>query len=353
LFKGEEPGRIDAAICEARGALRRDNGGQLRSTITPILHLQSGYHRLFDFEALTPIKPAVSTLSVAAPAVVISRLPLPAALQDALRARRCIPVIGPGILRAGISRSSAAPPGPLELVRLFTKEPRRYPRQSDLDWCTSNPGNEWLHSLVLQWVCQHHAQDENGWVGLAADICAQYEKLQPPELLRRFAELKLPAMFYTWFDGLLHGCVAQGRSDLNQVITSLTPPATVLREGERRPLVLLRGSVHDPQSLVITEDDHERLADNIARMPAELHALTHKFAHSVLFIGLSPREPLVHQLCQKLLASKVAGRRKQGPTFFLCADNCIADEAYWAQFDTKWIIDELDPFLMQVLEAAS
>lgn len=49
LLKGDAAGRIDTAMCEARGALSRDNGGHLRSVITPILHLSPGYHALFDF----------------------------------------------------------------------------------------------------------------------------------------------------------------------------------------------------------------------------------------------------------------------------------------------------------------
>jgi hypothetical protein len=266
-------------------------------------------------------------------------------------------VIGPGILRAGISRADSAPPGPLELVKHLTTPPRVYPRPNDLDFCREDkPSTDWLHTQVLQWVCQNIVHEKVSWAELAGEIRALYDgRFVLPEQLRRLAQLPWPGAFYTWFDGLLHDCVLRGSSRLNQAVTVLNPAVadqSVAMQMDRRPLVLLRGSVNQPKSLVITEDDHEKLANSIGRMPPELSDITRKnFPCSVLFIGVSPREPLVHQLCQALLDSNTKGRRVQGPTFFLCSSEEVPDQAYWSQYDTVWIVDDLDPFLADLLRA--
>lgn len=362
LFTGPDAGRVDIAMGEARGALSRDHRGQLRSVITPMLHLAPGYERVFTFaaaaQAQPSIKPAVASVAAAspAPAFIRTRPPFNPGLKEALRAQRCVPVIGPGILSAGIMRGTAPPPGPLELVRQLTAPPRTYPRARDLEFVNASSGSEWVQTLVMQWVCQYHSQQDGGWAKLASEICSLYEKVEAPEVLHRIADLKVPGLFYTWFDGLIHACVQRGRSALSEVITELTPSGmeSSSRDRERRPLVLPRGSIHNPGSLVITENDHERLAASIARMPSELRAITRrKFPCSVLFIGLNPREPLVRQLCQVLLDTNTTGRRVQGPTYFLCSSDEVADQAYWAQYETTWLIDDTEPFLEDLLEASS
>jgi hypothetical protein len=362
LLNGEQPGRIDLAIADARAALSRDNAGQLRSYITPILHLGPGYHRLFDLAPHTQDdKDELAATATRPPPIDCPARPPPNRdLVAALKEGRCVPVIGPGILQVGMVRRGAIPPGPLDLLERFTTDPPwAYPRPIDLKLSTQKDEvHSWLQMAVLQWVCQHHVGIDKGSSGssVVKEILKQYESVSISDSLRRFIDLKLPALFYTWFDGILHDHVSRGRSGLNQVVLLNTDRKAdfIGRRGdERRPLVLLRGSIRDPSTLVITEDDHEQLADRIAHMSSELCSLTRKpFPCSVLFLGLNPREPLVHQLCRKLLDPTTAqGRRGQGPTYFVCSNADLSDQSYWTQFGTHWIVDALDPFLNDLLEA--
>jgi|GEM_PF-2046651 len=361
LFDGDAAGRVDIAVRDARAALSRANDGNLRSYIAPILHLAPLYHRLFDFETAAAVDPAIESLAQPLDAsppleIIIRRPPLDPTLREAIRSDRCVAVVGPGILQAGITRrASAAPPGPLDLINLFTTPPLTYPRPQDLEHCKpGKPGCDWMQSLVLQWVCEHHAQLER-WEDVADKVCKQYHGREVPEMVRAFADIRFSAMFYTWFDGFFHDLVSRNRSWLNQVLSVSARPSMegVNQARDSRPLVLVRGSVQNPDSLVITESDHEGLAVNIAGLTPELTALTHnKRRCSVLFVGVSPREPLVRQLCQKLLFRRIANRRTQGPTFFLCPDEQSTDRPYWAPYDTQWICSDLDPFLNDLIEAS-
>ena len=356
LLTGDSAGRIDVATRDARAALARAHDGNLRSCITPMVHLAPGYHQLFDFREPVRDEPGVRDIRPS-PEIIVRRPPLDPTLRDAIRDRRCVTVVGPGILQAGITRrASAAPPGPLDLINLLNASSITYPWSRDLELCRpGQPGCDWMQSIVLQWFCQHHSQQNGGWEAVADKICKQYQGRDVPELMKAFAEIRFAAVFYTWFDGFLQDLVSRGRSGLTEVVSVSTRRAAegAGLTGERRPLVQLRGSVQNPDSLIITEDDHEKLAIDIAGMAPEISQLTRsQLRCCVLFIGVSPREPLVRQLCQKLLDRRVGSRRSQGPTFFLALPNECAQLPYWAPFDTQWLSSDLDPFLCDLIEAS-
>ncbi|WP_447739601.1 CHAT domain-containing protein [Pseudomonas laurentiana] len=356
LLIGESAGRVDVAIGVARAALSRACDGSLRSCITPILHLAPNYHQLFNLHETVPdnLNEPNEREIQEPPGAILRRPAVEPILHEAIRQGRCVAIIGPGILQAGITRRPhAAPPGPLDLINLLAKN-IGYPLRQDLELCKpGQSGCGWIQYSVLQWVCQHYVQQAGGWETLADVICQQYLGREAPELMKAFAEIRFAAVFYTWFDGYLQDLVSRGRSGLTEVLSVKTPHPVEAAglTGERRPLVLLRGSVQHPDSLVITEDDHEKLASDIAGMVPELSQLTRSKARCcVLFIGVNPRDPLVRQLCQKLLDRRVASRRSQGPTFFLTLEDDCVDHPYWVQYDTRWIRCDLDPFLSDLIE---
>ena len=357
LLRDNEAGRVDVAICEARGTLAREPRGQARSSITPILHLAPGYHRLFTFEAAAAVGAILVDRPLPAPAIIPERRELDDELKEALRQKRCIPIVGPGILRVGMERYAEGPPGPLELIRVITGAFGNYPNEADLELGRNvTPTTEWMQSVVLQWVCQHHGRTPKEWRKLAEKIGQEYQRFQCPTLLRNLAQVPFPALFYTWFDGWLQQCVLRGGPGLNEVITRISEARESMseqHEQQLRPLVLLRGSFKDPPTMVFTEDNHDKLFADISNMRADLLEVTRRYEASVLFIGLNPREPLVRKLCQTLLVSNRTTQRMQGQTFFLCPDERTADKAYWDQFETQWVVDEIEPFLDKVIEAAS
>ncbi len=72
----------------------------------------------------------------------------------------------------------------------------------------------------------------------------------------------------------------------------------------------------------------------------------------VLFIGVSPREPLVRQLCQKLLDRRVGTRRSQGPTYFLLSTRTARSCRTGRHSIRTGSAATLIPFLCDLIEAS-
>jgi hypothetical protein len=78
------------------------------------------------------------------------------------------------------------------------------------------------------------------------------------------------------------------------------------------------------------------LWETLARLPSRVVELARgKAGRSVLFMGVSPRDPLVRRLSLQLL--ETGKNRLQGPTFFVCANHTPVDDAYWDKYDVNWI----------------
>lgn len=351
LFNGPEPGRVDAAIEKARKGLRLNQQTFVRTFVTPVLHLAPGAEHLFRFEAITE-KPDDGG-KPPPPPPPLRHLVLPDRLQKAIASHNCVPIVGPGILNVGAERFGKPPVGPVDLARALSQKLRPdYPRwQPDHSLCTT--AGEWMNCSLLQRVCQHYARQPGGLGDLIKEIVQHYCDVDPPPLLQELAGWEAPALFYTFFDGLLDGCATQGVGRFTHVIDQLDKPRTAegKRTGRESLLVLVRGSIANAKTLVLTESDHERLAASIVNMQEEYQAIAKEPGRCVLILGSSPRDPLVRQLGFKLLES--GPFRQQGPTFFACRDHDAVDDAYWGQFETQWIDDDLEQLIPALTEAVS
>jgi CHAT domain/SIR2-like domain len=346
LLSGTNPGRIDAAVEAARAGLRRNQQTYVRSFITPVLHLLPGAEKLFSFRAgrETPKSDHKAPAAYAAGR-------LPDKLVRAIASRDCVPIVGPGILLAGAHRAAEATPGPRELAGTLADDLQPpYPRRrEDFELCQT--AGEWMHGQLLQWVCQHYERQPGGLADLIQKIAKIYGGQTTPNLVRALVKWDVPALFYTFFDGLLDGCVTHGESRFTDIVYTLDEPraADSKRMGKDSLLILVRGSVANAKSLVLTESDHQRLTASIVNMEQEYEAIAKQVGRCALFLGVSPRDPLVRQLSYKLLES---GRRRQGPTFFVSKEHTEVDDAYWQQFDVQWLDQDLEELIPAILEAS-
>jgi hypothetical protein len=356
LLNGPRAGYVDVAANLARGAMSRDDNGDAKGYITPVLHLAPAYQRLFELAAGRgddPVDPQ--------PPENRSRRALPAPLLQALRDQRCVPVVGPGILRADAlrrDRDTISVLDPAELIgRLARNDKRPYPRPRDLNLYVGEPYPDWISFTVFQRICQSYVDETDGWNQLVETLHAIYANAAPNAMLSKIARIRAPGLFYTWIDGQLHDATVKRQSSLDEVVWLFDQRMEVSPEkyeGLRKPLVLVRGSIHDRCRLVLTEGDHERVAQNIGRMSRELVDVARGWQRCVLFIGVSPREPLVRQLAQQLLERPTPhGQRIQAAPYFICPDHDSVDASYWRQYGMNWIDGDSEAWLDAVLEAAS
>jgi hypothetical protein len=349
LLAQKTMGRVDLAVDYAREALYRNQQSTgTRSFVTPVLYLAPGWQRLFELEPLPGNRPPSPILSGSRPSAPV--VSVPADLLQALKERRCIVVAGPSILTAGAVRSQPPPPGPCELAEFLANDPEDpYPNPDDLKLCECD--RQWLSNQMLQWICGHRARDQRRGELIAA-IQKTYDRVPLPESVRNIAEWRVPALFYTFFDGLLENACGSSRSSPTwQVFNSVPHKVSVPEDtSAMRMLVLVRGTVCEDDSLVLTDEDHERLWDQIAEMDRKLDAKVKRAKHCVLFLGVDPRDPLIHRLGQQILES--GPNRKQGPTYFVCPSHTVTDNVYWSKYRVQWIHESLDAVLPLLTQSA-
>jgi hypothetical protein len=342
-------GRVDLAVDYARNALYLNQQSTgIRSFITPVLYLAPGWGQVFQFEP--PPKP--TTAPPPPPPPPAPPVTLPAELVRALKERRCIVVADHHLLAAGALRSHPPPPGPRELAERLANDPADpYPQPEDLKLC--DQGNTWLSDQLLQWVCAHRARNQRRGE-LIGVIQSTYEHALVPELMQAVAGWNLPALFYTFFDGLLErACEATGGAPAWQVFNRVPNRIKSLDEHTASApgiLVLVRGTVREDGSLVLTEEDHEQLWNQIPRIDRKLDAEVKRANRCVLFLGTDPRDPLIHRLAQQILDS--GQNRKQGPTYFVCPAHTATDEVYWSKYRVEWIHKDLEAVIPQLSGAA-
>jgi hypothetical protein len=334
LFVGPEPGRVDLAVEAARVAVyQNQTESTVRSFITPAFYLVPGHEQLFTVPA-RPDVPVRRPEREPAPAPSGS-LVIPDELLEVLRRGKCVPVIGPGLLRDGAVRSAEAPPGvppgPLQLARHLARQ-CQYPRAGDFTLVEG--AGEWMDFTLLQWVCQHFHSLRKIQHKLYDTIVDAYAQARPTPSLHAIVSWKVPGIICLHFDGMAHLAAKEAGKEV-QPLNALDAKVAV-KPGDTL-LVHVRGTWTDTDTLILTEEEHDRLWDRLADLPSLVTDLVHATrGRSLLLLGVHPRDPLARRLCAKLLNPQVSG--KVGPIFFACTEPTEVDEAYWGRIKAvEWI----------------
>lgn len=347
LFSPKAAGRVDLALDEARNHLRLQvNECGDRAFITPVLHVMRGAERLF-----APREGAL-------PPLPEPPLAPPTELLKALREGRCSVVVGPGVLAGAADRDAQAtfPPGPLELSRKLLRALQADEFDlSEIDHWQS--AGDWIHPEVLHRVCQYLQDVQQGRGALVEAIKTELSNYPCPTAFRRLSTWNVPVIFYTFIDGFIYDCAGPQQQD--------GPDTTILTRVEEQPvlaprapgypvprvLALVRGTIRDEDSLVLTEEDNDDLVQRLGRMAAAVKARVTGLNRSVLFLGLDPRDALARRLAQLLI--ETGPRRKQGPTYFVWPRVSPADKIFWQKYQTRWLNDDSGPLIERLTHALS
>lgn len=327
LFSGERPGRIDLAVQEGRATLERNypEGDRVRSMITPVLYLAPGCEELFD---LPPAEPGdLPDRSV----IEVTDRSVDRRLLRAIESRCCLPILGPGILAAGAERlGQEVPPSPGGLAQKLA-EMSDFPGFHRITPLVDSEA-DWLTPVLFERICQHFESVSDGERrALNEAIRDAYRSFAPHAALDQIASWSVPGFVYTHVDGLLEQSLLQLRRgrDLRIVQAKDVEGGGAVKGGEL-VLLNLRGSYLAPP-MILTEADEDRLLDRMPAVAAFVADLMNSIdGCNLLFLGISPRDPLVRALARRLLREDVAERR--GTAFFVSDQTTRADQAYWQKF---------------------
>ena len=333
LLTGERPGRIDLALARARKRLCIDHAGL--AFATPVLYLADGRASLFEPGAAAAATAAPASVTVVSPAVpepaaVPAGPALPKDLLDALVDRRCVPVIGADFLSLGATRAGPLSLRPRDLAVHLATEADCLPLIEQDVKGTDETDDEDL----LPRVCQLFEKRNERYKLLLA-VQRAYKDLQPPPLADTVASWDVPGMICLYFDGLIHA--AMSRRGVGP--RSIMAPEETLNGFKGEPLLLhLRGHYVDPDSLVLTERDHDQLYDRLGRIsPAIADVLVRKqIGMTALYLGVSPQNRLLRRLTN-VLRSPRNRPGSCGPIYFVCRESDDIDEAYWRDYDVVWL----------------
>jgi len=332
-----ESGRIDRALQRARLLIKlKPHDESKRGFITPVLYLVAGHEQLH--EPARAARAVRATPAVPPPAPSVQ---LPGQLITALAEGRVVPVVGPGVLRAGVRRGNAVVPaaaGPRELADIL-RERFEYPDAVDFE---ASDRATWTADWLLQRVCQHCAFVHGGIFKIVEAIEDTYRSVTPPSAFAQLASWKVPGMVYTFFDGLL----ARAIQDANRAFQVINSLSDQVQADEQHPLLVhLRGTISDTSSLVLTEREHEELAARMDRLSGAVAGLaTRRPGRSILFVGVNPRDDILRRFVRVLMGDETR-RRLQGPSYFASATHSPVDDAYWSQYGVQWIQASLVDFI--------
>jgi hypothetical protein len=345
LLTGPQPGRVDVAIEAARLAIFQEGSGDRhRGFITPALYLAPGREQLFELPA-----PPKSLVTVSAPTEGENALRIPSLLTTpaaparpaqaelpkrliaSVRERRCVPVLGAGLLTAEVFRDVSPPPGLPDLTKKLA-EMSHYPDPADFDLLERS--GMWLDGLILRRVCQYYIDDEDRAADLNRLIEDEFREFKPPEVVKSLAGWDVPGYICLHFDGLLEQeLLARGRPFIALTLDDPTPTNLELPR-----LVQLCGTCRgrDKKAATLTEHKHDALWDRLVKPPDWLtNLITAVDDRSLLFLGLHPRDPLARRLASRLYAKGVAN--DAGPIYFATTEHIAADQAYWKNFNVRWV----------------
>jgi hypothetical protein len=272
---------------------------------------------------------------------------IPRELIEAIRERRCIPVLGPGILAATGFRD-AAPPSLRELARAAAKA-SEYGEEGDFELLKQ--AGEWLEPSIFHRVCQYFRGERARAHRLMRLLEDAFRPCKPPPSVEALARWDVPGYICLTFDGLLERAL----KDMGRPFVSLglgDPSPTDL---EITRLVNLCGvwGERANRAPALTERDFERLWDRLAKPPDWLvNLITSVEGRSLLLLGAHPREPLARRLASQLYAREVADAA--GPIYFATVDHRPADEAYFRGhegLEIRWV-DATPSALIQYVDTA-
>jgi hypothetical protein len=186
-----------------------------------------------------------------------------------------------------------------------------------------------LSEIAFECVAEHYAAVKKRFklIEMVRAICTRQS---PVAVHLDIAAWGAPALFYVHFDGLMEAAYQQ-RQRIPTTVYRLTAPADA-RQGDM--LILVRGTINDTSSLILTEREREGLEFAIDNLPASIEQITtREIGRSVVLLGVSPRDPVVRRLAKKLITP----RANQDTSFFISADFTEADEAYWSFLGIRWI----------------
>ena len=257
----------------------------------------------------------------------VRAIALPDGLLQAFAAKRCIPVVGPDIVPGSSTRRSEEVSLPLKSIVEKLANEIGYPERERLRLAESPAG---MTEYVLQNVAQFFQAQQPRFKLIEAvrEICS---RAGPSQAHLQLADWDVTALFYLHFDGLMEEAY---RSERHAPTVADSIEATADQSSEDQLLVLVRGTINVPGSLILTEEDHDRLAESIAHLPARLEEITTlELGRSIVFIGANPWDPTVRQLAKKLI---VPGGT-QGPPFFVVKSVSEVDRAWWMNLAVEWI----------------
>ena len=285
------PRPIDLAVESGRISMYQNRtNGTVRGFVTPSLYIAPNCEQLFDLDR--PVSMGITPFlgAIPGPPPVPSGIAIPDYLVASFRKGSCVPVVGPGLLSAGAFRSEP-PPGPRKLARTLAAR-SNYPQPGDFE--LNERAGEWMDSIVLQWVCQHFLSLNKMRRRLYPTIDELYSSCEPPQALCSVASWNAPGFICTHFDGLLE--LALKGPHPRFIVNRALQEGTEAEPGVPL-LVHLRGTWRDIDSLILTEEEHDLLWDRLNKIPSQVAALVHGAKdRSLLFLGIHPRDPLVHRL---------------------------------------------------------
>jgi hypothetical protein len=330
LLKGENGGRVDMAIQYARARLFANaTADQWRSVVTPVLYLARGQEKLFNIVSPDPepISPRVApSFELALPDVLISQF----------RQQRCVPIVGPGIVAPPTHRLSMVH----STLRALTEHLSQQCEARDTDMLEA-VGQAGFAELAFQSAAEVFVQEKMRF-NLIDAIRLWYENAEPSPAHLALASWRVPALFYTHFDGLIESAF-QRQERAPKIVYTLSNPPDLQQGGPI--LVLVRGTLTNDASIRLTEQDNEDLAAVIDRLPPTIEQVTTAvMGRSVLLLGVNPRDPIARKLARRLIRP----RTNQGPAFFVCPTFTSADKAYWASLDVNWIKAEPDAVIAKL-----
>ena len=343
LLQGRNPGRLGFATQQGRQTLflhaTRDN---IRSYITPLVHVAGASDLLFDIPAAAP-ESKTASVSYKTDASIV-----PSDLLEALRQSRCVPVIGTDLVAPPVERRTTAAPSLRGLVE----------RLNELALALGTPPEPLTEHQLAHWSLDAQVSrlaerfDAANKGDKLVEAVRKYYAPQPPsELHQLVAKWPTERIFYTHFDGLMEAAFGANRP---RIVSKLAEsPQGISRGRSQGPseslLVLVRGTINDRSSLILTEHDHFALSEQIDRVHASILSLARESSgRCVLFLGTSPGDRVTRELARKLLEANIS---RATEAFFVSVGHPANDELFWRRFKISFIHVGTDAFVRALTAA--
>jgi hypothetical protein len=331
LLRGEASGRPDIATQLARDNLRLNASRDLiRAFVTPVFFSGDDNPALFELvgDSETSL-PRARTLSGRVRADIV-----PAELRRAIEDGDCVPIVGTRLTQTGPMMRDATPSlgGPRMLVEQLMSAAANPPLA--LTEVAALPS---LPPFAVLAQAAEHLMATASFQAVVERIEPYCKKLSPTPAHRAIAGWSAPAVFYTHIDGLMERAYSAGdrATVIEGVARELDPQAD-------KPLILVRGTVNNPRSLVVSEHQHDELEDRIHRLPPSIVALVRShWRRRVVLLGVHPRDRVI-----RLLARRLLDPDERAPRSYLVAEDATSiDVAYWDCYRVDIIRASAEDFL--------